>query len=241
MPYISSKTEFEAFFKELLELDLPQKTKTYYTEKYNERENWSMAYKKTLPCLKINTTSRIEGINSIIKKEISSSTTLLELFCRLLSIADHALNVNYPDDQDIHSLLLENLENVNILKSLKPNLSSYSYAQVALNLNSSYNYEVRLYAGIYKIKNKYSEEEFQIKKGELVRCKCKYYATMGLPCPHLIALALKYKDINLLETIRSRWNANNNSKEFEETSLIEFTRQFLLKMSDEGKMDFYFI
>lgn len=56
---------------------------------------------------------------------------------------------------------------------------------------------------------------------------------MRLPCPHLIALALKYKEINLLEAIRMRWTLINSSKECEETELVEFTKGFILKMNNE--------
>ena len=97
LPFCSSSTEFEDLFKKLLSLDLSKQTKEYYEEKYKQKEKWSIAFKKSLPCLKINTTSRIEGLNTMIKSEITSSSQLIELFYRLLSIHEHILSKRYPD------------------------------------------------------------------------------------------------------------------------------------------------
>ena len=235
MPYCSSVTEFEEFFKNLLDLDLGLETKSYYQEKYNTKEKWCMAFKKTLPCLKINTTSRIEGLNAIIKKEINSSAGIVELFYRLINISNHMLNITYSDSGVIHSDHLNALEEHFILKNLKNYLSPYAYAQTALNLSKSFLYELKLYSGVYKIKHP-EEPEIQIQKAENMACVCKYYRTMGILCPHLIQVGLRYKVSNMNNCIRERWKADHQSHTFQDTKLSEFIQNFLIQ---EGK-DFYF-
>jgi len=64
LPFCSSTTECESFFEKLFALELSKETRSYYEDKYEKKELWSMAFKKTLPCLKINTTSRIESLNA---------------------------------------------------------------------------------------------------------------------------------------------------------------------------------
>ena len=110
-----------------------------------------MAYKKVLPCLKINTTSRIESINAIIEQEINSSSRITELFYRLLNIAKHRLNTTYPDNTQINQEYLKNLEKNSFLLNYKEKLSPYAYEQLALNFGSVYSFNVKLYKGIYKI------------------------------------------------------------------------------------------
>ena len=68
LPYIQSKTEVEELFNKIFSKDLTETTKNYYQEKFKTKEMWCMAYKKDLPCLRIGTTSRIEGMNAIIKR-----------------------------------------------------------------------------------------------------------------------------------------------------------------------------
>ena len=206
-----------------------QDTKNYYTAKYEEKEKWCMAFKKTLPCLKINTTSRIEGLNGIIKKNINASNGLLELFYRLIDISDHVNNATYSDGGIIHSQLLANLEVNLILLNLKPFLSPYSYFQTALNLSRAVNYDVKLYAGIFKIKGP-DEEKVLIPKSNFLRCECKYFSTMGILCCHLLAIGIKYKEISLKESTRERWKLINSNNENDE-DLITFIKNFLNNQS----------
>jgi len=237
LPYCSSKTEFEDFYQKLLNLDLTKETKDYYAAKYQEKEKWCMAFKKTLPCLKINTTSRIEGLNGIIKKNISVSNGLLELFYRLIEVSDNANNAVYSDCGIIHSQLLSNLESNLVLMYLKAVISPYAYSQTALNLSKAFNYEVKLYAGKFKVKGP-EEPEVLISKSNSLCCECKYFCTMGLLCCHLLAIGIKYKEISLKDSIRDRWKIPNNSDNQNDKELIEFIKVFLSNQSKGLK--FYF-
>ena len=227
LPYCSSVTEFEELFEKIKELELPAKTKDYYKNKYKEKGKWCMAFKKALPCLKINTTSRLEGLNSIIKKEINSSSHLVELFYRLIDIFDHSQNTSYSDCVKIHSQLLENLEANVFLKNFKELLSPYAYSQIALNLSQAFSYDVKLYGGILKVKHP-TDQEICITKSQSIECKCKYFMVMGLLCPHLIAIGMKYKEINLKGCIRDRWMKYHDSASLNDSNLVDFIRNYLM-------------
>ena len=91
----------------------------------------------------------------------------------------------------------------------------------------AFNYEVKLYAEISKIKGP-DEEEALIPKSNSLRCECKYISTMGILCCHLLASG--NKEISLKESLRERWKFVNSSNENDE-DLITFIKNFLKNQS----------
>ena len=73
LPYTNSITSFKKTFESIFKLDLSTDIMDYFKKKYKLKEKWVFCFKKVLPCLKVNTTSRIEGLNSLIKALISLS------------------------------------------------------------------------------------------------------------------------------------------------------------------------
>jgi len=143
----------------------------------------------------------------------------------------------YSDCGIIHSQLLSNLENNLVLIYLKAVISPCAYSQTALNLSKAFNYEAKLYTGKFKVKGS-KEPEVLISKSNSLRCKCKYFCTMGLLCCHLLAIGIKYKETSLKDSIRNRWKIPNNSDNQNDKALIEFIKVFL---NNQSKIiEFYF-
>ena len=202
-----------------------------------EKERWCFAFKKDQPCLKINTTSRIESINAIIKSELNSSTCLIQLFYRVLQMSNHRLNSSYPDGNAYCGPLIESLSQNLIMVSLQESLSMYAFGQVATNLKEAFNHEVKLYRGILTIKVS-DEYQIQVKKKSLLKCNCKYFLTIGLLCSHLLAVALKHKETipGLIKSVRKRWLSENKSYEHSDSHVVEFCKSFL--ENQKGKFEF---
>jgi len=227
IPNISSKKQVEEIFEKILSLKIPEKSKSYYDEKFETKEAWCMAYKKSLPCLRIGTTSRIEGINAIVKTELNLSSRLVELLLRMLQINDHILNKSYSDGNLVSDLLLENLKDNSLLISIKDLVSEYVYKQVALSISKSFDLIPKLYKGVYTITTK---DGFNIeidKKNP--NCTCKYYTTMGIICSHLVAVVLKNKDFLVQRFIRKRWIKDPFEKDLSDMKIIAGIKDFLMQ------------
>ena len=227
LPYLSSKTEVEAIFDKIKSLELSDATKNYYNEKFETKEQWCMAYKKDLPCLRIGTTSRIEGINAIVKTELNASSRLVELLLRMLQIHEHILNTNYSDSSAVSNLLLENLKENSILKAVKNNVSDFVYNQIALSISKSFDLSVKLYKGKYTITGK-GDFKVEINK-EDPKCSCKYFQTMGIPCSHLISIVFKNKDISIFKFIKERWIKESDNEAVFDSHLTDKIKEFLLQ------------
>jgi len=217
-------------FNKISESTVGDKTKDYFKEKEETKEKWSYAFKKDLPCLKINTTSRLEGINAVIKSYMNSSTSLIQLFYYMLSISESKLNCPYLEKSNYNKVLVESLSKNDIMMHLKTILSDYAYGQSALNLTQAFNYEVKLYKGIYTVIINL-EYEIKLQKQFPLTCSCTYYLTIGLPCSHLLSIALKHKDVisNLNRSVRERWLKENNSGQHSDQALIDCCKEFLQK------------
>ena len=233
LPYISSKNEVEKLFEKILSLNISETTKNYYKEKLDSKEMWCMAYKKDLPCLRIGTTSRIEGINAIIKAELNASSRLVELLLRMLDIHQHILNKNYFDGSNVSNLLLENLKENPLLKSIKESVSEYVYHQIALSISKSFELVPKLYKGKYTIIDK-NEWKIEIDKVD-PKCSCKYFVTTGIPCSHLISVALKNKDFPIQGLIKKRWLKEPFELNLSDSELINDIKSFLFTLKKEDK------
>ena len=212
--------------------NITENIKDYFKEKFDEKDKWCYAYKKHLPCLKIKTTSRIESLNALIKAEIKASSSLIELFYRMINITQHSLNINYSDMDLLNaSLLASQNENV-VIKKVKNLISPYALDQTITNLFKAFNYQVKLYRGTFTI----NSDSFDIKiEKDKLECNCAYYKTMGIPCPDLLAICLKYPEINIEEFYRARWLKNHSSIELHDESIIDFCKNFLAKVNEESR------
>ena len=233
LPYISSKNEVEKLFEKILSLNISETTKNYYKEKLDSKEMWCMAYKKDLSCLRIGTTLRIEGINAIIKAELNASSRLVELLLRMLDIHQHILNKNYFDGSNVSNLLLENLKENPLLKSIKESVSEYVYHQIALSISKSFELVPKLYKGKYTIIDK-NEWKIEIDKAD-PKCSCKYFVTTGIPCSHLISAALKNKDFPIQGLIKKRWLKEPFELNLSDSELINDIKSFLFTLKKEDK------
>jgi len=227
LPHISSKNEVEEIFAHIFSLKLPDCTMKYYKDKFETKEAWCMAYKKDLPCLRIGTTSRIEGINAIIKTELNASSRLVELFLRMLQIHDHILNKRYADGGKVSELLLENLKDNILLLTVKERVSPFVFEQISLTILKSFQLSVKLYKGKYTVQEK-DDFKLEIDKNDRT-CSCKYYKTMGIPCCHLVSIFIKNKDYDIMDFIRERWILDLDSSQYLDGNLIQFVKEFLLR------------
>jgi len=230
LPFCSSTTECESFFEKLFALELSKETRSYYEDKYEKKELWSMTFKKTLPCLKINTTSRIESLNALIKSEISSSSRLIELFYRLLSIHENILSKGYSDTEHLSQQALAVLENSKVLSKFKDKVSDYLYNQLALSCSQALKLDVTLYNGVYNVKEN-NTLLMQITKDDL-NCTCKHFMSLGIPCMHLVAVANRYPNISLHEKIRGRWTQDHSSLDGNDEFLHKLVKDFLNKSAE---------
>jgi len=210
--------------------DIKDKTKNYFEEKYQTKESWAYCYRKNLPCLRIKTTSRIEGLNGIIKENVSLSTGLCELFHRLLKLHSHKLNKPFPSSDIISDAVLKDLENFEILSNLKNLLSNWSYQQCALSISQSFNFSVKKKGKTYIIHENEKDFDFIFDLKQGFECMCSYYITMGLPCKHLFALAREHPTVvDLKEKVRGRWLKANIPKHFEDLDSIQMIDNYLLQ------------
>ena len=234
LPYTFSKVEVEEIFQLIADSEASPKVKEYFQNKYENKHLWCLAFKTNLPCLKINTTSRIEGLNNVIKKELNASTRLMELVYRLMLVGSNILQNSYPDLKQVDNQLYESLENNIILARYKHYLSKYAFRHMTPNLSRAFNYEVKLYAGIYKVSDE-NENERKIKKLPTMDYTCSYYLTIGVPCAHLISIALKDKLTDLKGNIRERWLKANDSASLCDDVLVIFIKRFLQRERQEGR------
>lgn len=200
---------------------------------------WSLAYKKSLPCLQIGTTSRIESLNSLIKDSLSHSSRICELLHRMLKLHSHILNKPLCTSKVISDQFLEELENINLLSQLKDITSQWAYKQCAVNLSQSWGFEIKSSKSVVIIKDPetdYSLELDKMKKGFLT-CKCSYFIIMGLPCKHLFAIAKEFpKLVNLKTNVRARWLKINSFVDFDDSLLINIIDDQILKQANDGKI-----
>lgn len=219
------------FTKILNSEKLSKTTKDYYQKKYDSVEKWCFAYKKLLSCLKIGTTSRIEGLNGIIKSQINASSRLVELFYRLLEVGSHALNLPFPDLSPLNAALIQSQADNALIKCIQPLISNFAFEQTVSNLLKAFSHQVKLYKGTYTVK---ISEEYEIKvEKEYITCPCKYFVTMGIPCSHLLSILIKYPSTSIEGLFRARWFKNNESANYGDSDLIMFCKDFLL---NEGKL-----
>lgn len=236
LPYIESKTAFEDTYKKFKEMDLSEKTKVYFEEKFSTKDLWAFAYRKNLPCLRVKTTSRIEGLNSLIKESLSLSSRLCEVFYRMLQMHNNIMNKPYPSSTKINDSVLKGLENMTILKDLKGSLSDWAYRECASNFSTNWNFITKKVRRNYIITDKETNYEITLSKASPIHCICSYYTTMGLPCNHLFALVRDYPDsLNLLETVRNRWLSSHLALQFEDSQLFLHLKNHLLEKLKSSK------
>ena len=242
LPYCPSKSLVEELFDKIKkENRLSEKTKSYFQAKFETKERWCLAYKCDLPCLKINTTLRIEGINGVIKTELSSSSSLVELLYRLLNIANHKLNLPYPIGSQINQFLLETIENNPIIKNAKEYLSSYAFGQFVGNFIKASGNNSRLYRGIYTVETA-EGRSYSIKKESILQCNCKYFLTMGIVCSHILCIVFQYKNLflsTLKQSCKARWFKEINSKSLDDSLIVEECKNFLVIYNKKGLFYFY--
>ena len=235
MPYTSSVTSFENTFEKIFKLNLSPETIAYFKKKYELKEKWAFCFKKVLPCLKINTTSRIEGLNSLIKANINLSTRLTELIHFMLKMHKDIMNKPFSAGNKVSAELLQDLEKLELLQPFKTILSQFAFEEIARNFLYSWSIEMSEQRGFFIFKQKENPEyEFKVKKPSglrakaLAECDCSYFKTMGLPCSHLFAIAQKNKNgVSLESTIRKRWLKKDSFEKFEDSKLIEAIDVFL--------------
>ena len=169
---------------------------------------------------------------------MNSSTSLIQLFYLLLLIASNKLNSPYLERSNYNKSLVESLLQNDIMTHLNPLLSDFAYGQLALNLTQAFNHEVKLYRGVYTVIM--SEFEIKVQKDLPLNCRCSYFKTTGLLCSHLLSIALKHKEMipKLHESLRKRWNKENNSQQHSDEILVDHCKQFL--QNYEGKLFLYF-
>jgi len=228
-------------------LKLPFKDKKnldYWNEKYSIKEQWSLCFQKTLPSLKVHTTSRIEGLNELIKKNINLSTSVCELFHSMLKMHENILSKIYPSEKKISFQLLQDLEKLFILNQLKNHLSIWAYEECALTSSKSWNFDVKMHLQNVIFTSKLQANyEFLVKKpkrNEKFICDCMYYLTMGLPCVHMFSFARFFpKQIDLINSVRNRWLKFNSFVAYEEKLLLEVIEKELLPKSSNTLSMFF--
>jgi len=197
-------------FESIFELDLPDKTKEYYQDKYDTKEKWSYCYKKSLPCLKVNTTSRIEGLNALIKESLNLSKGIGEIFHKVLKMHLSILNKPYTSENKLSQQVLTDLSKMATLNQLDNILSVRAYQECAISFSQSWNLEVHDHRRSYIFKDKLNEDyEFSLIKSsgstKILFCTCAYFVTLGLPCSHLFALSRSFAEkVDLKKCIRER-------------------------------------
>lgn len=83
LPYISKIEEFELksseIIREMLNLQVPEKEQNYFAQRFLNPELWCIAFQRKYMTLGISTTSRIESMNSLIKRYLNGHCRLGEL------------------------------------------------------------------------------------------------------------------------------------------------------------------
>ncbi len=230
-----SKQMFEEVFDKLFSLTLPQKTKEYFLDKYESKEKWALAYKKQLPCLQIGTTSRIEGLNSLIKEAILSSIGICELIYRMLKLHTQILSKPFSGNKVVSMQLIQDLESISLFSQLKSYISKWAYEKCALSLSQSWGFEIKNLKKTIILKsteNGYSFELWKSHNNKPLECKCSFFVTMGLPCNHLFAIGKQFpKLVDLKGVIRRRWLQQDSFPKFEDSTIINVIKEEFLEKS----------
>ena len=225
LPFEKSKKIFDQI-SEKIETDgfnLSDKVSDYLKILIKHKSQWSIWYRTNNEMdLQISTSSRIEGLFSLLKRYIRSKSTLYELFKKILIKSS---NESYlaaqearcdPELQENNSLSFKMFEFYKPIIDIKLKFSSYVLNKcleaLSLSLKLKWIETENSTWQIWSISDSKSDTETVTMNTEIYRWTCNYFIGWGLPWNHIFAVCfgqLKDDDSNKLY-FNKRWEKDSN-------------------------------
>ena len=190
---------------------LSDEKKNYLSKISEYKEKWCLAFKKEEQILGIQTTSRLESLNSMTKSIISTKCSLTELIIRLIEFG-HVKNSQEREEQKENELLKVFSKSI-VLSHLKERYTDFIYAKCALNFVTALNFKSsKKKTNIYEVTPIDSTQNFkysvEISEFSLC-CTCTYFKQWGIACCHIFSVVNiapeKLKDYLVFN---KRWERN---------------------------------
>jgi len=125
LPFISRKEKFEDYVKELKKSkDLKKNEKKYLDNLLIRKNRWAKCLMKGIFGGGISTTSRVEGLHAVLKKYLTSRSSLQNVFYAFREIEEIQL-IKFQDEFNLRSKNV-NPSQIDFIQKLKPTLPEYA-------------------------------------------------------------------------------------------------------------------
>jgi len=247
LPYVELKEDFEQNFsdiKKVLEEKKFEKSLSYLNKMYQIKRKWVEAFLPDQFTGGVHTTSRVESLNALIKRYLSSKNEISDLIRFLKNFEEKFVfdenileseNISKEKDQNVESKnktqsIKHQYETHPILLDLKTYVSQLIFVKHLEQFKLCHNYvckhsKTESKETLFKISclksanpDKYREV---ILSSDKYHCNCSTYHRHGLICRHIFSLAIMFQDKNCEKfLIHKRWNLQNFKDQIENQNFI---------------------
>jgi|GEM_PF-6522710 len=209
LPFSKDLEEVNEIITQIKSKDYPEEDLQYFAKKIDSIELWSSAFHREHLTLGIDTTSRVESLNGVFKKQLEKTTSLREL----QEYVEHKFIDPLPKAGP------NNLKNKKFyvyplkMEVLAAYCSKYA-TQILEDLYFSAIFGHQVYPGLtnksWKVTPRKTTDSFVVKKLKgILDCNCSKNYHLGLPCIHVLAVwdSLDSEDLDCLY-ILERWKNN---------------------------------
>ena len=119
--------------------DLTKDQIKYLENKLEKKEKWAKYITKEQFTAGVSTTSRVEGLHSVQKKYLTSSSSLKKVFYSFRSLEKQQIT-RFQEEFNEKSKNLESINGIASLKVFKEDFSSYVYIRIAAKYKLAIDY-----------------------------------------------------------------------------------------------------
>jgi len=241
LPFNNSQKKYEEIKKQILSSKvISQENKTYMEKLNDTKEKWCYAYRKDESILGIQTTSRIESLHALMKRNIRSKCSLTELLIRLIEFA-HNKN-NHQIEEKVDDEIVRALSKNTFLTKIKEKYSEYIFDKCILNFVKASNLKSKKKKTHFYEVTSTDPNDKQIYTvtivNSILNCTCFYNMQWGIPCSHMFATANMNEGITFTQLpFKNRWEKKIHYSHNDE-KLIEFLKK---KRENEGNINGFLI
>ena len=139
LPFVTRKEKFEEIVEEVSECDDVSDGQYDYLElKMKTKQLWAKCYAKNAFAGGISTTSRIEGLHGVLKKRLTSGSSLVNVFQSFRSIEKTQIEKFHEEYNKGGKEKYD--KTIEALSEIKKHYSVYIYNKIAFNYFKGINY-----------------------------------------------------------------------------------------------------
>jgi len=140
LPFISKEEKFDGIIKDALNSSkLTKHQKDYLKKKLEYKERWAKSYIKQSFAGGVCTTSRVEGLHSMLKKYLNSNSSLQNVFSCFRFV--EMTQIKKFEEEYKKSLNKDEIKEINILKHFNEKFSEYFCKKITSNIYRALNYQ----------------------------------------------------------------------------------------------------